>query len=330
MKTSWLAVLVSVWLASWSTARADCDPPSLFDDLDAATRVVVATAPAQIQLSGVRMRVDQTLAGPRSSHIDFAPSMEDIPTAGWQHLVPLDANGGTVAPCALRVVRGRVGRRLVGAARAWLGQRDPDRRVRQLVRLATSPDVQLAEPAARRLADDPALSSRLDALQVQRLVGVLRRRTDARTAYLAALMGRLHRLDAVPHMIDRMTDAGMNARPVIDALELLGNHLTPGYRRGFDVHGAERDAIVAHWRQWYEANRASTDFVERGWRERSITPPTTRADRMRLVRDGPDRVTRSVALAACETRRPDHTPILGYLMSPLNDATWTELSQRCR
>lgn len=311
-------------------AHADCMPRSFFDDLDDAARVLVATAPAQASMSSVRMTVDEALKGPRSRSIDFAPSMMDIPTPGEQHLVLLDASDDALGPCSLRQVRGRVGRRLIGAARDWLSQRDPDRRVRQLVRLATSPFVELADPASQRLADDPRYAGRLDPLQIQRLIGVLRRTTDARTARLAALMGRLHALDAVPWLIERMGDPGSNARPMIDALELLANHLTPGYQRGHDVHGEQLARIQTHWRQWYEANRAHADFVVRGWRERSIAPPRTRADRMALVRGGPDRVTRTVSLAGCETSRPDETPISEYLMSPLDDAEWQRLSRRCR
>lgn len=324
------ALVIALALLVPRLAYADCMPRSLFDDLDDAARVLVATAPAQSSMSNVRMSVDETLKGARARHVDFSPTMMDTPSAGHSHLVFLDAAGNTLGPCSLRLLRGRTGRRTVDAARDWLGQRDLDRRVRQLVRLATSPIVELAEPASRRLADDPRYAARLDALHVQRLVSVLRRTTDARTASLAALLARLHVLDAVPWLLDRMVDPGVNARPIIDALEVLGNHLTPDYRRGHDVHGPALAAIEAHWRQWYDDNRGRSDFVERGWRERSITPPTSRADRRALVRAGPDRVTRSVALAACETTRPDDMPIEQYLMRPLSDSEWERLSRRCR
>ncbi len=312
-------------------ALADCMPRSLFDDLDDAARVVVATSPGQTGAT-VRLRIEETLKGTRAAHVDFPMSMTDIPSPNQRYLVVLNAQHQPLGPCSLRSLRGRTGRRLVGAARSYLGQRDRDRRVRQLFRLATSPDVALAAPAAQRLAADPQYASRLDALQIQRLVSVLRRTTDARTPHLAALMGRLHVLDAVPWLVERMGDRGQNARPMIDALELLTNHLTPNYRRGHDVHGAQLAAIQTHWREWYAANQSNADFVERGYRERSLTPPTTRTEHQQYVVRGPDRVTRSVSLAACETRRApaDEVSIAAYLLSPLSDSQWSELSQRCR
>ncbi len=306
-------------------------PRSLFDDLDDAARVYVATSPAQMSPT-VRLRVEDTLKGVRATHVDFVSGLNDMPSPNQRHLVVLDAQGQALGPCSLRVLRGRTGRRLAGAARSYLGQRNRDRRVRQLFRLATSPDVALAEPAARRLAADPQYASRLDPLQIQRLVGVLRRTTDARTSHLAALMGRLHVLDAVPWLVERMGDAGQNARPMIDALELLTNHLTPNYRRGHDVHGAQLAAIQTHWRDWYATNQNHADFVARGYQERSLTPPTSRAEHQNNVQRGPDRVTRSVSLAACENRRApaDELSITVYLLSPLSESQWSELSQRCR
>lgn len=323
-------------LAVTSPAEADCLPPNIFDNFDAAFRVVVAQPASAQRVHGapVRFRVERTLRGPRAPSVLHRAGFYDTVQSGRRHLLFLARDGVSVAPCSTRVLSNDAAAgEAISALARYGASASHASRAAILAELISGNDTFVAEQAAKRLVDDPELSTRLTEAHDQALTVTLSRYTDWRTGLLALLLARRHVISAAPAILARLRepDPANNARSYHDALELLTNHHDPAYSRGQDIPAEQLAGLHQRWQGWLSARQhlSASQLVAAGYRERGIAPPTTPAEAQALVEAGPDLLTRSVALADCERRRATGRQLTSYFRYTLPPQAWQALARRC-
>lgn len=315
-------------------AHADCGPRPLFSSVEQADRIVVGRVGQSRNTSGETVRVIRVLKGtmPSPTFSFFGNPFTSLVEAGHRYLFILDAQGASIR-CRIRDLahQPRQNRAIVRAIPAYLGA-SASERARLLVDWASSGG-ELGTEAALWLAYNPEMARLITDAESARLLDRLRAAEPGDEANaLGYALARAHYLPAVPMLIEKSNAPGYNARPALDALELLTNHHDAGYRRGHDVHGDELAAIQARWRTWYASYSSSTaaNVLTEGYRERGLTPPADRGAQRQIVIHGPDELSRSVALASCERTAHDHPFLRDYLSSPLRAEEWTSLANaRC-
>ncbi len=243
------------WSVAWATS---CELPLAFEEADRATWIAVLDVTSMIEA-----RVVEVWKGAPPVPLVLRP-LPDAPLSRGRALVFLGDDGAVHLCDRVLALHAEEHRRIADEVKRLLAVDGAAARAARMVALGTGDDEALAVEALGWLASRPDLLVTVDADQRAALVAYVPRATGKRAYALSWTLARLQEVSSLPLWIQWLDSSrSVNARPIIEAMQVMTHHRAAGYTSGHDVYGADLAAVRGDFQAWWSAWGGKP--AEEGW-----------------------------------------------------------------